>query len=47
MMTVNKEIESVWVETSVSCFTLLDLTLKSGVEFWEPTLQSGTLLTVN
>jgi len=31
---VNKELESVWVQPSVRCFTIWDLTLTRGVEFW-------------
>jgi len=31
---VNKELESVWVEPSVSSLIILDLTLTPGVEFW-------------
>jgi len=34
MKTVNKELEIVWVEPSVSCVTVVDLTLRARVKFW-------------
>jgi hypothetical protein len=46
-MTLSKEFVSVWVKPSVSCFTLLDLTLTPGVESWQPIPHFATLLTVN
>jgi len=33
MKAVNKELESVWMEPSISCFTIVVLTLTPGVEF--------------